>query len=181
MQPINKIKSRGKRNRLTTISAMTRGCLNGLRRKARPRVRTTTRHICKIARGSAKSRGLSPWKTPLDVAFIGAGHFGTVEFDAIFSQRNNDPRRNTNLQSSRFRAWIMWTSVRLRERNRSRSGGSVLHEMSCFYEDSIRRVLYPKEFQNVHNTNALVTCLRFFSWLGLLNKSRFVTNQWRTL
>lgn len=116
MQPINKIKSRGKTSRLTTISAMTRGCLNGLRRKARPRVRATTRHICKIARGSAKSRGLSPWKTPLDVAFIGAGHFGTVEFNAIFSQRNNDPGRNTNLQSSRFGAWIMWTSVRLREK-----------------------------------------------------------------
>lgn len=31
-------------------------------------------HICKMARGSAKWRGLSPWKTPFEVAFIGDGH-----------------------------------------------------------------------------------------------------------
>jgi hypothetical protein len=53
---------------------MTRGCLNGLKRKARTRVSITTIHICKMARGSAKSRGLSPWNTPLDVAFMAAGH-----------------------------------------------------------------------------------------------------------
>lgn len=38
---------------LTTISAMTLGCLRGLRRKAMIRVIKTTRHICTIARGKA--------------------------------------------------------------------------------------------------------------------------------
>ena len=73
-----------RRKELTMISAITRGCLNGLKRKARPLVSTTTRHICRMARGSAKSRGLSPWKRPFDVAFIGDGHFcPTVALEAI--------------------------------------------------------------------------------------------------
>lgn len=69
----------------TTISAMTRGCLSGLRSKARRRVTKTTRHICSIASGSAKSNGLSPWNTPFEVAFIAAGHEVTapVPFVAI--------------------------------------------------------------------------------------------------
>lgn len=63
-----------KKKELTVISAITRGCLSGLKRKARPLVSKITKHICKLARGSAKSRGLSPWSTPFDVAFIGGGH-----------------------------------------------------------------------------------------------------------
>lgn len=59
---------------LTVISAITRGCLSGRKIKARPLVSKITKHICKMARGSAKSRGLSPWKTPFDVGFMGAGH-----------------------------------------------------------------------------------------------------------
>lgn len=55
------------------ISAMTLGCLRGLRINARNLVRTTTKHIWRIAKGSAKFRGLSPWNHPFDVAFIGAG------------------------------------------------------------------------------------------------------------
>lgn len=63
---------------------MTLGCLRGLRRKARVLVKTTTRHICKMRRGSAKSRGLSCWKDPLEVAFIGFGHtIAVVPFVAI--------------------------------------------------------------------------------------------------
>lgn len=68
--------------KLTTISAMTRGCLSGLRRYASTRVSTTTRQICTIRRGSAEWRGSSPWKTPSEVAFIGGGHL-TVALDAI--------------------------------------------------------------------------------------------------
>lgn len=56
------------------ISAMTLGCLRGLRINASNLVRTTTKHIWRIAKGSAKFRGLSPWNDPLDVAFMGAGH-----------------------------------------------------------------------------------------------------------
>ena len=56
------------------ISAMTLGCLRGFRSNASNLVRTTTKHIWRIANGSAKSRGLSPWNDPLDVAFMGPGH-----------------------------------------------------------------------------------------------------------
>jgi hypothetical protein len=56
------------------ISAMTLGCLRGLRINASNLVRTTTIHIWSITKGSAKSRGFSPWNDPLDVAFMGAGH-----------------------------------------------------------------------------------------------------------
>lgn len=62
-----------KYNSLTMISAMTLGCLRGLRRNASTLVRATTKHICRIAKGSAKSRGLSPWNDPFEVAFMGAG------------------------------------------------------------------------------------------------------------
>lgn len=78
-------------SQLTTISAITRGCLNGLNRTERPRVTTRTTQICKIARGSAKSRGLSPWKTPFDVAFIGCGHIcPKVPLDAIVQNRETE-------------------------------------------------------------------------------------------
>lgn len=52
------------------ISATTRGCLMGRRRNAKERVTVTTRQICRMTRGRAKSSGLSPWNTPFDVAFI---------------------------------------------------------------------------------------------------------------
>ena len=64
----------GRRNELTIISAITRGCLNGFRMKARPLVTTNTRHICKMTRGSVNWRGSSPWNIPFDVGFIGDGH-----------------------------------------------------------------------------------------------------------
>jgi len=62
----NKIISR----ELTMISAMTRGCLNGLSRKASVLVTKSTIHICITNSGNAKSMGLSPCHSPLDVAFI---------------------------------------------------------------------------------------------------------------
>ena len=55
------------------ISAMTLGCLIGLRIYASALVRTMTKHIWRISKGSAKSSGSSPWNAPFDVAFIGAG------------------------------------------------------------------------------------------------------------
>lgn len=76
------------KGQLTTISAMTRGCLNGRRRNASSRVKAKTMHICKIRRGSAKWRGSSPWKTPFEVAFIGGGHL-TVALEAISQQRKD--------------------------------------------------------------------------------------------
>lgn len=80
---LNSAEAKSKKE-LTIISAITRGCLSGLSRKARPLVTTTTKHICKIASGSAKSSGLSPWNTPLDVAFIGEGQVcPAVPFNAI--------------------------------------------------------------------------------------------------
>lgn len=63
------------------ISAMTLGCLRGLRINASSLVRTTTKHIWRIAKGSAKSRGLSPWNDPLEVAFMGAGQTVVVPLD----------------------------------------------------------------------------------------------------
>ena len=60
-------------NTLTMISAMTLGCLIGLRIYASALVRTMTKHIWRISKGSAKCSGSSPWNAPFDVAFIGAG------------------------------------------------------------------------------------------------------------
>lgn len=54
--------------------------------------------ICRIARGNAKSIGLSPWKTPLEVAFIGAGQaFPVEEFVAILADKINLPNNNEAL------------------------------------------------------------------------------------
>lgn len=100
MENAIRLKTRkGDREELTTISAITRGCLNGLNRKARTRLRTTTMHICRIARGRAKSRGSFPWNTPFDVAAMGAGHV-TVAFEAIFFFALEIPTANTSSKSS---------------------------------------------------------------------------------
>lgn len=48
--------------------------------------------ICRIARGKAKSIGLSPWKTPLEAAFIGAGQ-AFEEFVAILADKKLVSRR----------------------------------------------------------------------------------------
>lgn len=42
--------------------------------KARTLVKAMTRHIWRIKRGRAESRGFSFWKAPLEVAFMGGGH-----------------------------------------------------------------------------------------------------------
>lgn len=89
-----KKQTKGKKKQLTTISAMTRGCLSGRRRNASNRVSASTMHICIIKRGSAWWRGLSPWKTPFEVAFIGGKHVAVV-FEAILQQNHKEqgPKR----------------------------------------------------------------------------------------
>jgi hypothetical protein len=54
-----------------TISAITRGCLMGLKRKASKRVMMRTNAICRLSNGNAKCMGLSPCHTPFDVAAMG--------------------------------------------------------------------------------------------------------------
>lgn len=102
---------------LTVISAITRGCFSGLKRKARTLVSKITKHICKLARGSAKSRGLSPWNMPFDVDFIGAGHFcPTVAFKAIPPKQTSDITSTpTNTDINHFNSSPIQSKKKMKE------------------------------------------------------------------
>lgn len=79
------LKIGGRKKRLTTISAITRGCLMGLNRKASKRVMMRTNAICRLSNGNAKCVGLSPCHTPFDVAAMGVIQVAFVVVVAMFS------------------------------------------------------------------------------------------------
>jgi len=57
--------------KLTKISAITRGCRMGLSMKTKIRVAMTTKITCRMKRGRAKSKGLSPCHIPFVVIIVG--------------------------------------------------------------------------------------------------------------
>lgn len=79
------LKIGGRKKRLTTISAITRGCLMGLNRKASKRVMMRTNAICRLSNGNAKCTGLSPCHTPFDVAAMGVIQVAFVVVVAMLS------------------------------------------------------------------------------------------------
>ena len=78
---------------LTMISAMTRGCRKGRRRRAKKRVTTRTKQIWTINKGREKFMGLSPCQTPLETADIGFVHIFDDTVPLLFKAEEVDISR----------------------------------------------------------------------------------------
>ena len=81
------------RYEFTMISAMTRGCRKGRRRRAKKRVTTRTKQIWTINKGREKFMGLSPCQTPLETADIGSVHMFDDPVPLLFKAEEVDISR----------------------------------------------------------------------------------------